>query len=65
MFEESNKILADARRHRFTDTEAELYSMPLVIPAEKHKMAPPPCRVVPMPYSLNPVKQYRKTRRRK
>ena len=44
-----------------TDAEAELYSMPLVIHAEKRKMAPPPCRVVPMPYSLNPGKQYHKT----
>lgn len=52
-------------KEMFTDAEADLYSMPLVIPAGKHKMAPPPCRVVPMSYSLNPVKQYRKTRRRK
>lgn len=48
-----------------TDAEAEQYSMPLVIPAEKRKMAPPPCRVVPIPYSLNPGKQYHKERRRK
>lgn len=48
-----------------TDAEAEQYSMPLVIPAEKRKMTPPPCRVVPMPYSLNPGKQYHKTRRGK
>ena len=48
-----------------SDEEAEQYSMPLVIPAEKRKMAPPPLRVVPMPYSLNPGKQHHKTRRRK
>ena len=44
-----------------TGAEAEKYSMPLVIPAEKRKMAPPPLRVVPMSYSLNPGKQYHKT----
>lgn len=48
-----------------TDAEAEQYSLPRVIPAEKRKMAPPPCRVKPVPYSLNPGKQYRNTRRGK
>lgn len=57
--------ITQAEGDEMTDAEAEQYSMPLVIPAGKRKMAPPPCRVVPMPYSLNPGKQYRKARRGK
>ena len=33
------------------------YALALVLPA-KVKMAPPSCRIIPMPYSLNPFKQY-------
>jgi len=40
------------------------YGLALIMPA-RVKMVPPTCRIVPMPYSLNPFKQNRATRRKR
>ena len=40
------------------------YALPLIMPA-RVKMVPPTCRIVPMPYSLNPFKQNRAIRRKR
>ena len=40
------------------------YALALIMPS-KVKMVPPTCRIVPMPYSLNPFKQNRATGRKR